>query len=529
MNQRVLPRFVNEAPLDFSLLEVHEQFSRSLEALNTKIRSGLHYGPFSCGTWKEGSRSVPSLNPSSEEVLGYVSDASEEDVDATIRFLAQNAVSWSETPLRVRTTIIRNLAQKLREERYALAALIVLEVGKPWKEADADVIEAIDFCEYYADSAEFFGGYQPTSDMPGERNIYFYQPRGLCVVISPWNFPLAIACGMLVASLVCGNCTIFKPAEQASLVGARLSELLLESGIPSSAFAFLPGPGETVGEVLVSSSQVHLICFTGSRPVGLSIIEKAYRTLPGQRHIKRVIAELGGKNAIIIDEDADIDESIKGILYSAFGYAGQKCSAASRLIVVGELYEHLLQRLSHALQDLIVAPADLPSTFVGPVIDKEAHSRLMSLLQLGVSQGHIVAQTPLSYSKGYFIAPTLFKDVDLNSSLWNDELFGPLLSTIKATSFDQALDLAHESDYALTGGVYSRSPRSIEKAISSFRVGNLYINRPCTGAIVGRQPFGGFRLSGIGSKAGGPDYLLQFMEPRVVSENTTRRGFVPEL
>jgi len=419
------------------------------------------------------------------------------------------------------------IAARLRQDRLHLAALMIREAGKPWKEADADVAEAIDFCDYYAEELLRISTPLRTEELVGEDNFYFYEARGITAVISPWNFPLAIACGMVMAALVTGNVVILKPSEQTSLIAAEFARILLECGVPGNAFAFLPGWGEKIGRMLVNSPDVAIIAFTGSKSVGLEIIKNAAIVHPGQNHIKRVIAELGGKNAIIVDQDADIDEAVKGATYSAFGFAGQKCSACSRVIVVGDAYEGFLQRFCDATSSLIIGAASDPASTIGPVIDRESADRIIAVIENSKKTSQLAFQgaTP---AKGFFAPPAIFHNVDVNSDLWREEVFGPVVACRKANSLAEAIKLATASPYALTGGFFSRSPKNIAHVKEHFRVGNLYINRGCTGALVCRQPFGGFKLSGIGSKAGGRDYLLQFLEPRTVTENTLRRGFAPE-
>jgi RHH-type proline utilization regulon transcriptional repressor/proline dehydrogenase/delta 1-pyrroline-5-carboxylate dehydrogenase len=336
---------------------------------------------------------------------------------------------------------------------------------------------------------------------------------------------------MAVAALVAGNTVVLKPAEQSSLIAHQLAQIFLEAGVPKDAFSFVPGKGEEVGPYLVQHPLVAMIVFTGSRAVGLQIVESASRVPKGQRMIKKVVAELGGKNAIIVDEDADFDDAIRGVLSSAFGYAGQKCSACSRLIVVGSAYEPFIQRLAAATADILVGSAADPSSLLGPVVDKEAYDRIVKTIA-SASSLPLLAQAKVPaelVQRGHYIAPTIFRDVPTNHPIWTDEIFGPVVACTQARDFDHAIQLATASEYALTGGVFSRHPQNIARAKEEFRVGNLYINRGITGALVERQPFGGFLMSGIGSKAGGPDYLLQFMEPRVVTENTMRRGFTPHI
>jgi RHH-type proline utilization regulon transcriptional repressor/proline dehydrogenase/delta 1-pyrroline-5-carboxylate dehydrogenase len=362
----------------------------------------------------------------------------------------------------------------------------------------------------------------------GEENLYLREPRGVTAVIAPWNFPLAIITGMSSAALAAGNCAILKPAEQSPLIAAKLVEILREAGVPDGAVQYLPGPGAEVGRALVEHPGVETIAFTGSKEVGLGIIEAASRVRPGQRQVKRVIAEMGGKNAVIVDEDADLDQAVAGVIASAFGYAGQKCSACSRLIVVGTAYPEVEARLAAAVESLVVGPPDDPATIVPPVISAEAQRRIQGYIEVGRQTARLLVQGPRPASDGYYVTPTVFADVDPTDRLARDEIFGPVLSVFHAPDMAAALTLALDSEFALTGGLYSRNPRNIARARDAFRVGNLYINRKITGAAVGRQAFGGLGLSGIGHKAGGPDYLLQFLSPRTLTENTMRRGFAPE-
>lgn len=530
MNNSSATEFSNCPPLDFTLPSVRELFSASLKSLENEIEEHpLVARPLVRGQELRTTQLNPIQDPSTVSIqIGLVEWADGETVSQALDDLSRHRHQWSSRPQRERSDIIRTLGQLLQDNRIELAARIVREVGKPWKEADADVAEAIDFCFYYALQAEILCQTRRTQAVLGEDNVYFYQPRGIACVIAPWNFPLAIACGMTVAALVTGNATVLKPAEQSSLIAFRLAQLILEAGVPEEIFAFLPGDGAVVGRALVEHPNTDLICFTGSKAVGLEIMRTASILRPGQRSLKRVIAELGGKNAIIVDEDADLDEALKGVLYSAFGFAGQKCSACSRVIAVGDAYEPFLARIKDAAADLIMGPSNDPSTFLGPVIDEESRSRIASFLAKAQDELETVIITEPPQG-GHFVPLAIFRDVPIDHPAWTEELFAPILCCRSVESFEEALLLATALPYALTGGVYSRSPYNIEKARKNFQVGNLYINRGCTGAIVERQPFGGFGHSGIGSKAGGPDYLLQFLEPRCISENTVRRGFTPEL
>lgn len=522
--------FLNEPFSDFGISANSDAMSAALKRLDAKIAQGeLRAVPIVAGTPCAGEEDYSSTDPASPEVtLGRVRFASIDEAESALENLQQGFPAWRDTAFEKRAEIIRAAGVRMRENKFDLAALIVREAGKNWREADADVAEAIDFCEYYAEEMLRLGPPQKMGSVMGEENQYFYQPRGIGVVISPWNFPLAIACGMTVAGLVTGNCVVLKPSEQTSLIASELARILYECGVPKNVFAFLPGRGEKIGAHMVDSAKVDYICFTGSKAVGLHIIEAASEVKEGQRNVKRVVAEMGGKNAIVVDEDADLDEAIKGVLQSAFGFAGQKCSACSRAIIVGTAYDTFIERLKNAAGDLIVGLPKERSTFLSPVIDEEAKSRILKMIDQGKSQDELLFQGKVP-ENGNFIPITIFKDVKPSSKLWSDEIFGPVLGCTKAKDFDQAIKLANDSAYALTGAVYSRSPKNIEKARKDFRVGNLYINRGSTGALVYRQPFGGFKMSGVGSKAGGPDYLIQFMEPRVVTENTMRRGFAPEM
>lgn len=521
--------FRNEAFTDFTIAANREAFKLALQEVDKVALAGkLHAEPLVGSKPLTTGAVTTSIDPSNNTPLGKVYFAGEAETEAALKSTSSGLRNWARTPYARRAEIIRACGEILRQRRLYLAALMVREAGKPWKEADADVCEAIDFCDYYADEMLRLGPPRRTQEVMGEDNVYVYQERGVAAVIAPWNFPLAIACGMTCAALVTGNATILKPSEQTNLIGAELARALLQAGVPGDAFAFLPGHGEVVGRKLVNDLRVDIICFTGSKSVGLEIMTRGAMVVPGQHNIKRVIAEMGGKNAIIVDEDADLDEAVKGVIYSAFGYSGQKCSACSRVIAVGDAYETFMSRLADAAADIIVGPASDSAVLVGPVISQEAQERILASIEAAKKQDKLAFQGKAP-AQGFFVPPTIFRDVRADSALWQKEIFGPVLACAKAANFDEAVRLAVESEYKLTGGLFSRSPSNIAKAREEFRVGNLYINRGCTGAIVCRQPFGGFGMSGVGSKAGGPDYLLQFLEPRTISENTMRRGFAPEL
>jgi RHH-type proline utilization regulon transcriptional repressor/proline dehydrogenase/delta 1-pyrroline-5-carboxylate dehydrogenase len=519
--------FLNEPELDFSREESRRRLSGALAEVRRQL--GRYYPLVINGEEVKTGEEIVSLNPSHpDEIVGRAARAgiaeAERSVDAALRALP----AWRETPAAERADLLFRASEAMRERRDELAAWEVVEAGKPWREADADVCEAIDYLAYYGREMLRVAPARLLDELPGEVNLYHYQARGLAVVIAPWNFPLAILTGMTAAALVAGNCVIMKPAGQTPVIAAKLMEVLREAGLPRGVLAYLPGPGREVGEYLVTHPRVNLIAFTGSLEVGLRINALAAHTGKGQRGIKKVIAELGGKNAIIVDDDADLDEAVSGTVTSAFGYAGQKCSACSRVIVLEQVYDLFLSRLIEATRSLRVGPAEEPGTFVPPLIDGEARRKVLRYIEIGRREGRVALEVPAPRGEGHFVGPVIFADVSPRATIAQEEIFGPVLVVIKARGFAEALEIALDTPYALTGGLYSRSPAHIEEARRAFRVGNLYINRKITGAIVGRQPFGGLGLSGIGSKAGGPDYLLQFLEPRTITENTLRRGFAPK-
>ncbi|MCW6037497.1 L-glutamate gamma-semialdehyde dehydrogenase [Spirulina subsalsa FACHB-351] len=530
------PQIEQEAPLiaksaypnapdtDYADSALREKAKQAL----VKVRASLGntYQPLINGEWVQSSQLVDCFNPSnSQQLVGKVGYATVEQAQQALAAAKTAFPTWRNTPVRQRAGVLRKAAEIMEQRRFELGAWICLEVGKILPQADAEISEAIDFCRYYADEMERLDqGYN--YDLAGETNRYTYQPRGIAVVISPWNFPFAIAVGMTVAALVTGNCTLLKPAEQSSIIAAKIAEILLEAGIPPGVFSYLPADGPTVGAHLVEHKDVHLIAFTGSQAVGCYIYAEAAKLKPGQKHLKRVIAEMGGKNAIIVDESADLDQAVAGVVASAFGYSGQKCSACSRVVVLESVYESFMHRLIEATKSLNVGKAEDPSTTVGPVVDQEARDRILEYIEKGKQEATLAFQSPTP-TGGYFIPPTIFSDVSPDATIAQEEIFGPVLAVIKAANFNQALEIANGTNYALTGGLYSRTPSHIEQARRDFEVGNLYINRNITGAIVARQPFGGFKLSGVGSKAGGPDYLLQFLEPRSITENIQRQGFAP--
>jgi RHH-type proline utilization regulon transcriptional repressor/proline dehydrogenase/delta 1-pyrroline-5-carboxylate dehydrogenase len=519
--------FRNQPVTDFS----HEESRRAMqEALNQVAGLlGRSYPLVIDNRPVSTTGFLDSLNPSHiRQVVGRCGRATVEHANKAVAAAYKAFPAWRDTPAKERAALLFRVADIMRRRHFELSAWEVYECGKQWREADADVAEAIDFCNYYGQEMIRLADPQ-RRDVPGEENGYFYESRGVAVIIAPWNFPLAILCGMTSAAVVTGNTAIMKPAEQSSVVGAKLMEVFQEAGAPPGIVNYLPGVGEESGPALTEHRDVAIITFTGSRGVALHINETASRTPEGQDHVKRVIAEMGGKNAIIIDSDADLDEAVHGVVASAFGYQGQKCSACSRVIVLQSLHDIFLARTVEATRSLKVAPAEDPGSSIAAVIDDEARKRILAAIEKGKQEARLVFAGDVGQlaEEGHYIGPHIFADVSPGAFIAQEEIFGPVLAVIKAPDLDHALEMANGTSYALTGGLYSRSPASIARVKREFRVGNLYINRKITGALVDRQPFGGFKLSGIGSKAGGPDYLLQFVLPRTITENTMRRGFAP--
>ena len=496
------PPFRNEPPTDFTRAEAREAMRAALRSVRARL--GGYHPLLIGGREVRTGRQQHSLNPARpSEVVGVVAQAGVKEADEAIAQAKGAFAQWSGMEPGARAAILERAAGLMIESRFDLAALEVFEVGKTWEEADADVSEAIDFCRYYAGEMRRIAS--TVYPAPGELDVHHYTARGIAAVIAPWNFPLAILCGMTTAALVAGNCVLMKPSEQSAVIGARLARLLLEAGVPPGALQLLSGPGATVGAYLAGHPDVALIAFTGSKEVGLKIWEAAGRTDPRQMQLKKAVCEMGGKNAIIVDSDADLDEAVPAILSSAFGYQGQKCSAASRLIVLQPVYDRLLDRLVDAASSLRVGSPEDPASIVGPVIDATAFERIRAFIEAASAYAVLAHSTPAPAGEGWFIGPTIFRDVPPDSPLAQEEIFGPVLAVIRARDLDEALKIANGTSFALTGGFFSRSPRNIERVKTDFDVGNLYINRGITGALVGRQPFGGSRMSGGGTKAGGPD------------------------
>lgn len=519
-------RFRNYPPSDFTKREERELFIKAIAQARQErgMTCPLHID----GVDRMSADVSPSVNPADpREVIAFVCQAGRAEAEAAIEAAQRSFGAWRETEPQARAGYLLRAASWMAVHRHELAAWQVLEIGKQWDQASADVAEAIDFLEYYAREMVRLGTRRGLPSPPGEVNQYFYEPRGVAVVIAPWNFPLAISTGMVSAAIVTGNCVVYKPSPLTPVVGHHLVEAFRHAGLPPGVFNFLPGRTEVIAEYLIDHPAVSTIAFTGSTQVGLRIIEKAAVVQPGQMSVKRVICEMGGKNAIVIDEDADLDEAVPAVLVSAFGFQGQKCSSCSRVIVLESIYDSFTDRLVRAADALASGPAEDPAFFLGPVCDHQAQERILTYMDIARKEGKIlyVGRTP---DGDTYVPITIVGDIRPEHRIAQEEIFGPLLAVMKAATFEEALEWANSTRFALTGGVFSRSPSHLEEAKKRFRVGNLYLNRHITGALVGRQPFGGFRMSGLGTKAGGEEYLLHFMDPRVVTENTARRGFAPD-
>ena len=515
--------FANEPELELRRSSNRHVLTEALARLDDRLPLEV---PILVGDDEGSADGVESTDPGRpSRLVATAGRAGPAEADAAVQAAAAAAREWSERPASDRAQTLVAAADLLRRHRLDLAALEVRECAKPWGEADGDVCEAIDFLEYYAREAVLLEDGPELVQVPGERNTLRYRGRGVAAVIAPWNFPIAIPCGMTAAALAAGNAVVLKPAEQAPACGYALVGALREAGVPAGAISLLPGYGDA-GEALVRHPGVHTIAFTGSSAVGLEIVRAAAETPDEQRHVKRVVSEMGGKNCVIVDADADLDDAVPAIAASAFGYAGQKCSAAARVLAHEAVAEPLLERLVGAVAALVVGQAETFGTDVPPVIEQEARDRVERFAEHAARDGRLERSAAQLPDEGWFCAPAVAHGLPAGSPVLSEEIFGPLLAVEAVAGVEEALEVVEDAPFALTAGVFSRSPAVVEEVKRRVPVGNLYVNRGTTGAKVGRQPFGGNRRSGIGSKAGGPGYVLQFAEPRVVTENTTRHGLV---
>jgi len=516
-----LAAFANEPVLELRRASERAKLVDALGELVLPLRVPVWVG----ADRRHGEQLVSTDPGTPERVVALAASATAQDASEAVASARAAGPTWAATPAADRARALLRAADWMRERRPALAALALRECAKPWAEADGDVCEAIDFLEFYARGALELGAGAELLQVPGERNELHYAARGVCAVIAPWNFPLAIPMGMAAAALATGNTVVLKPAEQAPGCGLRVVEALRAGGVPDAAIALLPGAGEA-GAALAAHPDVATIAFTGSGAVGLELLRTAADVAPGARELKRVVAEMGGKNCVIVDADADLDDAIPAIVASAFGYAGQKCSAASRVLVHEAIHDVLVKRLAGAVEGLQVGAAEDFASDVPALIERSARDRVRSYAQRAADQGELVTAARELPRGGWFCAPLVATGLPPDSALLRDEIFGPLLSVEPIRDVEQACERIDALPVALTGALFARNPRTVAQVVARSPVGNLYVNRSTTGAMVGRQPFGGNRLSGTGTKAGGSDYLLHFVAPRVVTENTLRHGLV---
>jgi len=516
--------FKNEPHTDFSREPARQAMLAAIGTVKKQLGGTVRlYVPPQIGQLKDERISTNPSQPA--QTIVRMPCYAPSEIDSAIQYAQDAWTHWRTVSADSRADYLCRVAELMRHRRYELAAWEIFETGKPWREADADIAEAIDFLEFYAMEMRRLGRPQRLGQEPGELNHLEWRPRGLAVVISPWNFSLAIPTGLVSAALVTGNAVLFKPSERAPMMGYQLYRLFEEVGLPRGVLQLIPG-GPEVGKTLVAHAHIHVIAFTGSKEAGLQIIQQAAKVQSGQHHVKHAIAEMGGKNAVIIDETADLDEAVQGVLYSFTGYQGQKCSACSRAIVLEPVYEEFIDRLAQAARSLRVGPPEDPGNHMGPMIDQRALHKVREYVKIAREEGKVLLDRTLE-QEGWFQGPVIATDILPHHRMAQEEIFGPVVAILRCQTFEEGLAMAMESDFALTGGIYSRSPANIQRAREAFEVGNFYINRPITGSLVSRQPFGGHRLSGVGTKAGGQGYLEQFMIQRVTSENTMRRGFAP--
>jgi len=509
--------FKNELVLDFSQEQTRQKQEEALALVQTQL--DREYDLIIGADRLKSGKTFKSINPSKKSVtIGHFQSASPEQAVRAVEVAARAFEKWKRVPVQQRAAVLFRAAEILRAKRFENNAWMILEAGKTWVEADADTAEAIDFCEFYGREALRYAEPQPLTRLKGEDNELRYIPLGVGAVIPPWNFPCAILVGMTTAALVCGNTVVLKPSSDTPAIAAFFMDILHEAGMPPGVVNFVTGSGATIGNAIVEHSGIRFVSFTGSKEVGLHIVEEAARPRPGQIWIKRVVAEMGGKDFIIVNEDADFDAALAGAVASAFGFQGQKCSACSRLIVHEKIYPAFVEKLAEKVKDLKVGPAMDPSSYMGPVINENARKSILQYIETGRKEGRLVAGGEPAEGDGFYIKPTVIVDLDPSARIAREEIFGPVLAVLKAKDLDDAIRIANDSEYGLTGSVYCKDRDLIRRAKEECHVGNLYINRKCTGALVGVHPFGGFNMSGTDSKAGGRDYLLLFTQAKAISE-----------
>ncbi|MDQ0199764.1 L-glutamate gamma-semialdehyde dehydrogenase [Neobacillus ginsengisoli] len=509
--------YTHEPFTNFSDENNKKAFQDSLSFVQSQL--GKDYPVVIGGEEITTDKKIVSINPANkDEIIGTVSMASQELAEKAMQAALTTFETWKNWKPEHRANILFRAAAILRRRKHEFSGYLVKEAGKPWKEADADTAEAIDFIEYYGRQMMKIKDGMPVQSRVGEFNQFHYIPLGVGIIISPFNFPLAIMAGTTVAAIVSGNTVLLKPANSTPIIAAKFVELMHEAGLPKGVLNFVPGSGAEIGDYLVDHPKTRFVSFTGSREVGCRINERAAKVQPGQIWLKRVIAEMGGKDTVVVDKDADLDLAASSIVYSAFGFSGQKCSAGSRAVVHQDVYEEVLEKAAALTKTLSLGNPEDVDTYMGPVIDEKSFKKIMNYIEVGKQEGRLVTGGEGDDSKGYFIQPTIFADLDEKSRLMQEEIFGPVVAFCKARDFDHMMEIANNTDYGLTGALISNSREHIERARQEFHVGNLYFNRTCTGAIVGYQPFGGFNMSGTDSKAGGPDYLLLHMQAKTTSE-----------
>lgn len=513
----MLHEFRNEPFTDFSVEENRKAFEAALKKVEAEL--GKEYTLKIGGERITTDRKLKSINPSDkDQVVGVINQADQALAEKAIQTAAATFEKWKAIPPSHRAGYLYKASAIMRRRKHEFSAWMVHEAGKSWAEADADTAEAIDFMEFYAREMDRLSERQPLTRIDGEDNELYYIPLGVGIAIPPWNFPLAIMVGMTTAALVSGNTVVLKPASTTPVIAAKFIEILEDAGLPDGVVNFLPGPGGEVGDYLVDHPLTRFISFTGSREVGLRINERAAKTQPGQKWIKRVVAEMGGKDSIVVDNDCDLDLAADAIVASAFGFSGQKCSACSRAVIHQDVYDVMVEKIVERTQKITVGNIKDPKYYMGPVVDDKAYNKILEYIEIGKKEGRVVHGGGKADGNGFFIQPTVIADVDSKARVAQEEIFGPVVALIKAKDFDQALEYANNTEYGLTGAVISRNRAHLEKARTEFHVGNLYFNRKCTGALVGVHPFGGFNMSGTDSKAGGRDYLLLFTQAKLVSE-----------
>uniref|UniRef100_A0A832I2Y4 L-glutamate gamma-semialdehyde dehydrogenase n=1 Tax=Eiseniibacteriota bacterium TaxID=2212470 RepID=A0A832I2Y4_UNCEI len=518
VDPKALPEYAPTAYVDFSQHEHRAAYEQAIAAV--RAAAGEEHPLVIGGERLKGAGAFATTNPARPtETLATFQLGTKEQAVQAIEAAAKAFPSWSRVPAAERAAYLIEAARRMRERRHHFSAWMTLEAGKSWAEADADTAEAIDFMEFYAREALRYAAPQPVHQMPGERDALVYIPIGVGAVIPPWNFPLAICVGMTTAALVTGNTVVLKPASDTPGIAWQFVRLMEEVGLPPGVLNFLTGSGAAIGDTIVTHPRVRFVSFTGSKEVGIRINRLAAEVQPGQMWLKRVVAEMGGKDGIIVDDEADLDAAVEGVTLSAFGFQGQKCSACSRAIVHERLYDAFVERLRARVDRIVVDEPEKPGTFMGPVINAGAKKKILEYVETGKREGRLVAGGgPVPGLAGHFVQPTVIVDVRPDAVIMQEEIFGPVLAVTKVRSFDEALEVANGTEYGLTGAVYTRNPAKIERAKAEFHVGNLYINRKCTGAIVGCHPFGGFNMSGTDSKAGGRDYLLLFLQAKSIAE-----------